>query len=217
MTLSTDKAAIVLETIEHPWICGSWEEYLVLSDRDPKAKANYFRGSYQLIMGIGADHGIVNTTIAMLVMLFCTIKGIPHRGLINTSYRKEGVRECQPDVSYYIQESVNLCPKGSSVVDLDEYAPPNLVIEISNSSLSNDIGIKRMLYEEMRVQEYWVIDVQRLEIVAFTIHDNLGSQRISESRVLTGLAFPLIEQALQKSQEEDNSQIGQWFMGQIKS
>ncbi|BBC23360.1 Uma2 family endonuclease [Pseudanabaena sp. ABRG5-3] len=43
----------------------------------------------------------------------------------------------------------------------------------------------------------------------------LGSERITESSVLGGLRLSLLEEALQRSREIDNSQIGSWFMTQF--
>jgi hypothetical protein len=54
-----------------------------------------------------------------------------------------------------------------------------------------------------------------MKITAFRILLGLGSERITESSVLRGLHFSLLEEALQRSREIDNSQIGSWFMQQL--
>lgn len=78
-------------------------------------------------MGVGPDHASDNSIIAFAITLFCTLKKIPLKGLIiNCSYRQTGLRECQPDISYYIGERVQLAPQGSSIADLDASAPPDL-------------------------------------------------------------------------------------------
>lgn len=61
------------------------------------------------------------------ITLFCTIKGIPIKGLVTCSYRKAGVQECQPDVSYYIGERIQAVPKSGSAVDLNHNPPPDLL------------------------------------------------------------------------------------------
>jgi Uma2 family endonuclease len=126
-----------------------------------------------------------------------------------------GIRECQPDISYYVGDRTQNAPQSSAIVDLDESFPPDIVIEIADTSLGYDLGAKRLLYEEVRVGEYWVIDVQNMKITAFRILLGLGSERITESSVLRGLHFSLLEEALQRSREIDNSQIGSWFMQQL--
>jgi len=42
-----------------------------------------------------------------------------------------------------------------------------LVIEVSRSSLKNDLGEKKELYAEAGVQEYWVVDVDARQIHVF--------------------------------------------------
>ena len=69
-----------------------------------------------------------------------------------------------------------------------------------------------MLYEEIQVAEYWVVDVQKAEIIAFAIIDNNGSQRIKESLVLSGLNIAILETALSRSRTEDQAQVGSWLL-----
>jgi Uma2 family endonuclease len=125
------------------------------------------------------------------------------------------MRECQPDISYYVGDRTQNAPQSSAIVDLDESCPPDIVIEIADTSLGYDLGAKRLLYEEVRVGEYWIIDVQNMKITAFRILQGLGSERITESSLLRRLHLSLLEEALQRSCEMDNSQIGSWFMQQL--
>jgi len=203
---------------DQTWQTGSWETFLAVSQQPTyqKVKAYYFRGAYQFVIGVGANHGDINAVIFLLLSFYCTIRNLPHKAYVNTSYRKEGIRECQPDLSYYFLERGSPLPRGSSLVNLNEYAPPDLVIEIADSSLADDLGMKRLLYEEMQVGEYWVVDVQTMKIIAFRILDSLGSIRIAESSVIAGLQLSFLEEALRRSSELDNSQLGAWFMEQIK-
>jgi Uma2 family endonuclease len=174
-------------------------------------------------MPTGADHASDNGLIYLAVTLFCMVKGIPIQGLIGCSYRKVEVRECQPDISFYVGDRANLSPTGKSVVNLDKQAIPSLVIEISNTTLEDDLGAKRLLYEEMGVSEYWVVDVQKSQIYAFEIFvggaspsEYRGSKRIDNSLVLPGLSIDTITTALNLSKEQDQSQIGKWLMSQFQ-
>ena len=216
MTFAIEKPSNQAE--DQTWQTGSWETFLTLSQQPTyqKAKAYYFRGAYQFVMGVGANHATINLIISLLVELYCIVRGIPFRGLTNASYRKAGLRECQPDSSFYLGDSVNASPTGREIADLDNYSPPDLAIEIADSSLADDLGMKRLLYEEMQVKEYWVVDVSSLEMFAFAVDQNLGSRRVQQSVVLEGLAMDAITEALHKSQELDNAQLGQWWMEKIK-
>jgi Uma2 family endonuclease len=205
--------------ITNIWVKADWNTYVdeIESPEHAQHQSYYYNG-YMMIEGMptGADHASDNGLIYLAVTLFCMVKGIPIQGLIGCSYRKFEIRECQPDISFYIGDRANLSPTGKSVVNLDEQAIPNLVIEISNTTLEDDIGAKRLLYEEMGVAEYWVVDVQKSQIYAFEMIDR-GSRRIDTSLVLPNLSIATITEALNRSKEQDQSQIGKWLMSEFKT
>ena len=201
------------------WRKADWEIYIsTIESSEHEQKECYYYNGYMRIedMPTGADHASDNGLIYLAVTLFCMVKGIPIQGLIGCSYRKFEIRECQPDISFYIGDRANLSPTGKSVVNLDEQAIPNLVIEISNTTLEDDLGAKRLLYEEMGVCEYWVVDVQTSQIYAFEMIDR-GSKRIDISLVLPELSIDTIATALNLSKEQDQSQIGKWLMSEFQT
>ncbi|AFY94350.1 Uma2 family endonuclease [Chamaesiphon minutus] len=214
------------KTTTNTWRKADWETYISTIDPpDREQNQGYYYSGYMRIedMPTGADHASDNGLIYLAVTLFCMIKGIPIQGLIGCSYRKVEVRECQPDISFYIGDRANLAPTGKSVVNLDEQAIPNLVIEISNTTFEDDLGAKRLLYEEMGISEYWVVDVQNSLIYAFEMFDGgaspseyRGSKRIDTSLVLPGLSIATITEALNLSKEQDQSQVGKWLMSQFQ-
>ncbi|MGF1936318.1 MAG: Uma2 family endonuclease [Nostoc sp. ChiQUE02] len=55
-------------------------------------------------------------------------------------------------------------------------------------------------HEELGIAEYWVVDVQNAQIIAYAIADQ-GSKCIQESQVLPGLAIAILEEALRRSRE----------------
>ncbi|WP_051044402.1 Uma2 family endonuclease [Pleurocapsa sp. PCC 7319] len=124
------------------------------------------------------------------------------------------MREFQPDLSCYVGDKANVIPWGVGIVNLDEYPVPDLVIEVSNSFLSDDLGEKRLLYEDLQVSEYWVIDVQNVRAIAFAI-ENGGSRRISVSQVLAGLKIEILTEALQRSRKNNHTEVGAWLMKQF--
>jgi Uma2 family endonuclease len=200
------------------WLRSDWETYIsTIDSSEHEQHQGYYYNGYMRIedMPTGADHASDNGLIYLAVTLFCMAKAIPLQGLIGCSYRKTGIRECQPDISYYIGDRANLAPKGKSVVNLDEQAIPNLVVEISNTTINDDLGAKRSLYEEMGVSEYWIVDVQNTLIYAFEMIDR-GSRRIDISLVLPELSIETITTALNLSKEQDQSQIGKWLMSQFQ-
>ena len=60
------------------------------------------------------------------------------------SYRKKGHTEFQPDASYYIGNKADVIPWGTRIIDLEQYPLPDLVIEISDTSIADDLGAKRL-------------------------------------------------------------------------
>ncbi|MGB3509900.1 MAG: Uma2 family endonuclease [Microcoleaceae cyanobacterium] len=191
------------------WISATWDEYLQTIENPmyPKAKYYYYQGKLRIEMSpVGHDHASDNTLIATAISIFCSIKNIDSKGLTNCSYRKIGLQEVQPDISYYIGDNANIIPWGTSIINLDTYPPPALAIEIANTSLPDDKGEKRLLYEDLKVKEYWIVDVQNVDIIAFTIVDG-GSKRITESKILRGLVISVLTEALQNSRSINQSQV----------
>ncbi|WNZ22905.1 Uma2 family endonuclease [Leptolyngbya sp. NK1-12] len=201
------------------WTVASWDEYIRLI-ADPiyeQAKGYYYKGHMRIeMLLVSFEHGKDHVIIIFVVNLFTTLKGIPATGLDTTTLRQTGVQDCQPDVSYYLRERAQAIPSSTGIVDLDRYPAPNLVIEVAKSSLLDDVGTKRALYEELGVDEYWVLDVQNAQVLAYAIADQ-GSRRIRESQVLPGLTIAVIEEALRRSRATDQSQVGAWLLTQFQS
>jgi Uma2 family endonuclease len=200
------------------WIVASWDEYLraIADPNYEQAKGYYYKGHMRIEMSpVSFDHGKNHVVIIFAVNLFTALKGIPATGLDTTTLRKTGLRECQPDVSYYLGDRAQAIPSGTGIVNLDQYPAPNLVIEIAKTSLLDDVGTKRALYEELGVSEYWVIDVQTAQLLAYAVADQ-GSKRIQVSQVLPGLTIAVLEEVLRRSRETDQSQVGAWLLTQFQ-
>lgn len=200
------------------WVAASWDEYLQLVEQPAyeKARGYYYRGHMRLeMLPIGFDHATDHTIVAFAINLFCTLKGIRLMMPDSCSYRKAGVRECQPDLSCYVGDRAQVVPKNTNIVNLDRYPAPDLVVEIAKTTLLDDLGTKRSLYEELGVAEYWVVDGQAAQVIAYQIHDR-GSQRLNASQVLPGLAIVTLEEALRRSRESDQATVGAWLLTQFQ-
>ncbi|MBW4489256.1 MAG: Uma2 family endonuclease [Trichocoleus desertorum ATA4-8-CV12] len=201
------------------WLAASWDEYFQVLDASvtQQAKGYYYKGHMRIEMSpVSFDHGKDHVVIIFAVNLFVALRGISATGLDTTTFRKTGLQECQPDVAYYVGPQAQAIPNGTGIVNLNQYPAPDLVIEIARSSLLDDLGTKRALYEELGVREYWVVDVQNTQILAYAIADQ-GSRRIQESQVFSGLAIATLESALQRSRETDQSQVGAWLLQQFQA
>jgi Uma2 family endonuclease len=200
------------------WVAASWDEYLrtIADPRCDRAKGYYYQKHMRVeMLPVSFEHGKDHVVVIFAVNLFATLRGIPATGLDATSFRKAGIRECQPDVSYYLGDRARVIPSGTGIINLDQYPPPSLVIEIARTSLLDDIGTKRALYEDLGVSEYWVLDVQNSRVLAYAIAHQ-GSQRIQASQMLPGLEIAVLDEALQRSREVDQSQVGAWLLAQFR-
>jgi Uma2 family endonuclease len=200
------------------WVAATWNEYIQILENPAyeKAKGYYYNGRMRIEMAaVGNDHASDHTVIIAAVSLFTAVKGIPVNGKDNCTYRKTGFDEAQPDVSYYIGNNVNAVPWGTSIVSLDMYPPPNLVIEVAKTSLADDKGEKRLLYEDLGVSEYWIVDVENAQVIAFCI-ENSGSRRIVQSQVLPGLDIALLNEAFRRTRQTNQSQVLAWLLTQFQ-
>lgn len=196
------------------WVKASWQEFLALSEKPEYADARfYYDDGYMRVemAALGFRHGRQNSIVANVVILFATIRNLPIIEVTNTSFTKRGLREFQPDSSFYIGSGLRVPPETNSSVDLDRYDPPTLVLEIATTSLSDDLGIKRLLYERAGVREYWVNDANSDRVIGFSISEGRSGE-IRESLVLPGLSLSLVEEALQRRQTQDDGEINRWLI-----
>jgi Uma2 family endonuclease len=201
------------------WIAMPWDEYAQLIE-DPayaKAKGYYYQGHTRIeMLPVGFDHAKDHSVLTIAINLFVILKAIPLTIADNCSYRKAGLRECQPDLSCYIGKRANSIPSGTSIVNLDRFPAPDLVVEISKTTLLDDLGTKRSLYEALGVSEYWVVDVENAQIAAYAMNLD-GSQRIDQSQALPDLKIATLDEALQRARQYDQSAVGLWLMTQFQS
>ncbi len=201
------------------WIAGAWEDFCKFLDQpdQEKTKGYYFKGHMRLEMPpVSFDHSDGDGLVSYTINLLGTLNSVSLRLLSNCTYRKAGLVSCQPDISIYVGDQVNVIPKGTGIIDLDVFPSPSLVIEISKTSLLDDLGSKRALYESLGVSEYWIVDVQTLEVFAYKIVDQ-GSWGITASELLPGLSIELLAEALRRNQGTDQSQVGAWLLEKFRS
>lgn len=201
------------------WLPATWEEFVDLAD-DPaigKRKSYYHIDHMRFEpMSTGADHSRDHTIIILGVGLYAMLKSISVNGHDGCSYRKVGFAEFQPDASYYIGDNADAIPWGTRVIDLAQYPLPNLVIEVSDTSFADDLGQKRLQYEDFGIAEYWIVNVTAMQILAFAMAADGTIRRLRESQVLPGLRLEILEQALQRSRQENQSATTAWLMAQFQ-
>lgn len=210
-TITTPKQ---IEFVPDRWVKATWQEFMALAD-DPsleKARFYYDRHVMRIEMSpVGPIHAHENSIVSNVVRLFAMLKNICIHEYTNCSFRKNEESEFQPDIAFYLGEGLKLPPRNNSPVDLDEFDLPSLVVEISSTTVQDDLGYKRLLYERLNVGEYWAVNAHTAEVFAFAIADG-RSGRIARSQVLEGLEISTVEEALQRSQSEDDGAIARWLL-----
>jgi Uma2 family endonuclease len=201
------------------WVNATWDEYIkaISEPAYEKARGYYYNGRMRLEMSaLGNPHSRDHFIVIAAIALFASTRNIDLDGHDNCSYRKKGYEEAQPDVSFYVGANAEIVSWDATIIDLDTYPPPDLVIEVAYSSLADDKGEKRLLYESLGVREYWIIDVQNVQVIAFEI-ENRGSRRIEQSQVLPGLSIAVLEEAFRRSRQMNHGKVSAWLLSQFQS
>jgi Uma2 family endonuclease len=200
--------------ISDKWIDATWEEFIQATENPnyQKGKFYYYQGRLRIEMSpLGNDHASDHSIISTAINLYAGFKNIDLNGKDNCSYRKTGYQEAQPDLSYYLGETADAIPYGTNIINLDKFPSPTLVVEIANTSLADDQGEKRLLYEELGIKEYWIVKVKRGEIIAFKM-ENQGSYRIRESQVLPNLKLSVLDEALKMTRQTNHGKVVAWLL-----
>mgnify|MGYP006279916893 CR=1 FL=1 len=201
-------------TLSETWQPISWQNFQDLAHQPEYEKARFYydNGYMKIEMSpLGSNHGRDNAIVAKVISLFATFKNIPVVEFTNTTFRKPETQECQPDSSFYLGEIESLPPRNNEPIDLNQYDPPTLVVEIASTTLNDDLGPKRLLYERLGVSEYWVIDTKNAQIIAFEMI-NGGSREIQVSEVLPTLQLETVEEALKRGRNNDDGEINRWLI-----
>jgi Uma2 family endonuclease len=226
MTLSisrTESAAIGSAIAIPPlrqWHNATWEEYELLRDApiQERMKLAFDRGRLWVDMGgEEINHSEFSDLVTMLFAVWAVQYPKESYGSLGRCLlEKPKTQACAPDLVLYVGEDY---PQWQEVephwVDLTKWRVPNLVGEISDTSLASDLDEQKHLYEALGIPEYWVIDVRGRQVFAFLLDENGQYQDCTHSVALKGLAISLIEQTLQKLNEGTNTSAAAWFAQEI--
>jgi len=196
------------------WVKATWKEFVATLDTAPYDEGRgYFDSGYMRIemAPLGGGHARQNSVAMDVASIFAVVHKIRIAKFVNGSFHKTGERGCQPDVAFYVGPDFRLPPQDNSPIDVSVFGPPTLAIEIGGSSFKDDLGAKRLLYERLGVDEYWVVNVAEQQVIAFAVAEG-GSRQVRVSGVLPGLEISLIEEALRRSQTEDDTTLMGWLM-----
>jgi Uma2 family endonuclease len=195
--------------IADTWVQASWETFLTLSVEPAltQAKCYYNRGWMRIEMSpVGPSHAQDNGLIASIIAQWLLSRELPLFSYINPTLRKSGLQEAQPDLAYFAGNAQSRPTRSNRPIDLAAVAPPVLAVEISASTLEDDLSVKRALYAELGVREYWVVDVEAVQVRMFSLKEkDAALVEVQDSQVLAGLHASLVEAALQRGQRDGDA------------
>jgi Uma2 family endonuclease len=202
------------------WQPATWEDYLACCD-DPEINwvSIYFNRGHLLVDM--SNEGISHATITQLFTMLFAFWFSQKPELIFTLMggcllEKANTQAASPDLVLYLGEDYpRRLPGERRYVNLNRCRVPNLVGEISDTTLASDLDEKKQIYADLQIPEYWVIDVRALRVLAFQLQSNGKYQECSQSLALSGLQISLLEQTLERLNEGTNGSAALWFAQQI--
>ena len=170
---------------------------------DDAPRMTYADGTIEL-MSPHVTHEEAKKNLAFLVETIAEELGIPIRPLASVTFKKRGAdRMVEPDESYYFAANVGLVTSRKSV-DLDVVPPPDLSIEVENTSSLLD---KLDVYARMGFPEVWRYDGEDLTVL---ILDAEG--RYSASIRSASLAFVPMADLVDRLHDYDGDDLA-WRRG----
>ncbi len=202
--------------VQDTWVRAGWNNFMGLAGNPALEKGRFYynHGWMRVEMSpVGPTHARDNHLIALIINTYAFSRGLQLSGYTNPSLRKLGVQEAQPDLAYYLAQS-SLPEAGNSAIDLSKTAAPTLAVEVSATSLlGDDTGLKRKLYGQLGVQEYWVVDTATAQILLYGPSPAISDlEPIAASRVLPGLTAIVLAEALQRGRTEGDTAVMRYIL-----
>jgi len=223
----TASIATVIETnitaTSSQWTTATWEDYLAVRDDRKNDNIGLFYNCDRLLvidMGKeGINHASINNLFTMLFYIwFCQAPELIYSSLGGCLLEKPKKQAASPDLMLYLGSDYPTWQTGERrYIDLKKWRVPNLVGEISDTTLTIDLDEKKYLYADFGIPEYWVIDVKGLRVFAFGLQSNGKYQECETSLALSGLPISLLNQTLERLNAETNGSAAMWFAQQIAS
>ncbi len=202
------------------WKSATWEEYLIIADTPDQEKIKLYYYQNQILTEMGKE-GINHASISDLFTMLLFIWFTQNQNQVFSTYNrclleKPKIAAAAPDLVLYLGENYpKWTPGERHYLNIDKWGVPNLVGEISDTTLPRDLDEKKHLYASLKIPEYWVIDVFANRVFCFQLQENNQYEQCDLSLALTGLPISLLEQALTRLESESNSSVAKWFSQQI--
>jgi Uma2 family endonuclease len=200
------------------WQPATWAEYLQRVEHPRSDAEQVFFNSDTIWIDMG-NEGINHSRFNKLFTLifgfwFAKQSNVQFELLGGCVIEKPTLQAAAPDEAVYIGGNSPRWKEGEARrVNLEQWRVPDLVVEISDTTLAIDLDEKKQLYLALEIPEYWVIDVKGRQIFAFRLIDD-KYQQCTESVALAGLSIELLERTLAQM-DNDNGNAALWFASQL--
>jgi Uma2 family endonuclease len=199
----------------------TWDDYLQFRDNTDIEGIFFNQGRLWIDMGKeGINHSTINDLFIMLIGFWFVHKQ-PEQ-IFSTFGRclleKPPHQAAAPDLVLYLGENYPTWTQGNSrYINLNEWRIPELVGEISDTTIALDLDEKKHLYANLGIPEYWVIDVVAKRVIAFELNSLGFYQECEQSLALKGLKIDLLSQVLSQLTAGTNGSATAWFFQQINN
>jgi Uma2 family endonuclease len=210
------------EIIKYSWKNASWNVYLETVNSsiiDNKVKLYFYQN--QLLIDMGKE-GINHSSICNLFIMLFAFWANQHPEENYSSYGGCLLENHQlniaaaPDLVLYLGENYPKWERGERrFLDVEKWGVPNLVGEISDTTLATDLDEKKHLYASLKIPEYWVVDILAKRVFCFLLQENNIYQESDFSLVLKNLPISLLDKAITRLDIENNGKVASWFAQQI--
>jgi Uma2 family endonuclease len=199
----------------------TWQDYVALRDGATAdwRKIAFYNGWLLVDMGTeGPNHASFSDFLTAVFFAWAFLHpDMPLQSYGRCLLENPETQACAPDLVIYKGDNIPRWQPGQPrrIVSPGQRLP-DLVGEISDTTLSIDLDEQKQLYASLGIAEYWVIDVKGRRLFAFGLTDMGLYEPIQTSQVLTSLPIALVEQALERLESETNTAAANWLIQQLQ-
>ena len=204
------------------WQTATWQDYERLRDDPSLERVQLFYYNHQLLVENMGWEGILHSEVrellsAILVMWLIAHPEIKSKILGSCLMEKVGQQAAAPDILVYLGENLPQYQKSESRrINLDQQRPPDLVIEVADTTLDSDLDQKKHLYAALGIPEYWVIDATGGQAFVFILRDR-EYYRTENSKLISGFTEQLLSEVVEQMKIGSNISAASWFRQQLST
>lgn len=201
------------------WQAATWQNYLEERDRPNAVRSRLFFHNQSLYIDMGAEgqsHASISDLFPILFYLWFGPRQIRFKSFGRCQLEKTGYQAAAPDVVLYLHQGwPTRQPKESRFIQLDQVRLPDLVAEVSDTTLADDLDQKKQLYAALGIPEYWVVDVNGEQVLMFRLTDAGTYEQHPVAIALEGLSAKLLGEVLGYLKQGATDEAAAYFEANI--